>query len=166
MHPLSAVATIATVATFTAAGIVPNHRRSDVTALAPLIGEWQSDTVRGVSARSTCVWTPRHGALLCEQRVEGPLGASTALNLFTADSVVGGFVLYVLSRPGSTVAPLPLGIRGAEWFYGGRSPSNDGRWYRTVNDFSRADSYEWRQETSRDGKQWTAGIHGVSRRVH
>ena len=147
--------------------VAPRLPRSatDAEALGALVGEWQSDTVNGVSARSSCAWTPRHGGLLCEQRIDGPKGASTALNLFTADSSAGGFALYVLSRPGDVMSPIPFAIRGRLWFYGGGKPENDGRYYRTVNDFSQIDAYAWRQETSGDGKEWTVGIHGQSRRV-
>ena len=141
------------------------HEASDVQALGALVGEWQTDTVDGVSARSSCAWTPRHGAVLCEQRIERKAGWSSALNLFTADSTDGAYALYVLSRSGDAMSPIPLVIRGRQWYYGGTAPSADGRFYRTVNDFSQTDVYTWRQETSADGKEWTAGIHGQSRRI-
>ena len=136
-----------------------------VESLAAIVGEWQSDTVRGTSARSSCVWTPWRGGVMCEQRIDGPTGASTALNLFTTASATGEFALYVLSHTGDVVTSVPFSIRGRLWFYGGKTAAGDGRYHRTVNDFSRTDSYTWRQETSVDGKEWTSGDHGESRRV-
>ncbi|MEP6780340.1 MAG: hypothetical protein ABJC26_10665 [Gemmatimonadaceae bacterium] len=137
----------------------------DLSALNALVGEWQSDTVSGISAGASCAWTEHRSALVCEQRISSAAGTSNALNIFTADSIPGQFTLYPLSHPGRVATPVPIIIRGTQWFYGGSAPDGDGRYYRTVNDFSQADVYTWRQETSPDGKQWTAGIHGQSRRV-
>lgn len=142
-----------------------HHPRPDIEALSQLVGEWQTDTVGGVSARSSCAWTAWRLAVLCEQRIDGLPGAPTALNFFTADAAGTGFALYVLSRSGSVITPIAIVMNGAEWRYGGSSQASDGRWYRTVNDFRNPDSYTWRQETSLDGKQWTAGPHGRSRRI-
>jgi len=138
---------------------------SDIGALGALVGEWQSDTTAGVSARTFCAWTPRRSSMLCELRIDAPAGQSTALSLFSSDSASGQFVLHVLSRPADTMQPVTLVIRGNLWYYGGQTASSDGRFYRTVNDFSRADVYYWRQESSVDGQQWTEGIHGQSRRI-
>lgn len=143
----------------------PLAQLRDVSALGALVGEWQSDTVSGISAGASCAWTEHRSALVCEQRISSAAGTSNALNIFTADSIPGRFTLYALSQPGRVVSPVPLIIRGTEWFYGGTVPDRDGRYYRTVNDFSQADVYTWRQETSPDGKQWIAGTHGQSRRV-
>lgn len=158
---------VALVAIIAAVGGAPAPRRTahDIDALGALAGEWQSDTVGGVSARSSCAWTARHLALFCEQRIDGMPGLATALNVFTADSTDTGFVLYVVSRPGAVITPVSIAIRGAEWFYGGTARAGDGRWYRTVNDFTQTDSYTWRQETSLDGEHWTSGGHGRSRRI-
>lgn len=165
----SATIGIALIAALATDPRMVQHQRSgsvaDVELLAALVGEWQTDTVSGMSARSSCVWTPRHGGLVCEQRIDSPTGASTSLNLFTEAPATGNFVLYVLSRPGDAVSPVPLSIHGRVWIYGGGTPAGDGRYYRTINDFSRTDAYTWRQEMSVDGKEWTPGIHGESRRV-
>ena len=141
------------------------HTTPDANALAAIVGKWQSDTVNGISALSNCVWTPEQGAVLCEQHLEGAPGVRTALNLFAADSASGVYALYVLTHAGDTLTPVPIVIRGKLWFYGGTARARDGRFYRTVNDFSRVDQYTWRQENSADGKEWTAGIHGQSRRI-
>jgi hypothetical protein len=134
-------------------------------ALGALVGNWQSDTVNGVAAYAACSWTQQRSAVVCEQRINSATSNSNALNVFTADSAHGQYALYALSPPGRVVTPVPITIRGALWYYGGTAPERDGRYYRTVNDFSRADVYTWRQETSPDGKQWTAGVHGQSRRI-
>lgn len=170
MHFLTAgTLTIAMAASFAITPRTLAHRppqpSGDVELLSPLVGEWQSDTVMSVSARSSCAWTPRHGGVMCEQLVVSPSGTSTALSLFTADSATGEFVFYVMSRRGAVISPIPVSIHGPVWVYGGRKADDDGRFYRTVNDFSRTDAYDWRQETSRDGKDWSVGVHGQSRRV-
>lgn len=157
--------TIPAIALAFAAAPLQPHPRGDPFALSPIVGEWQSDTVSGTSARSTCTWSPRHGAVLCEQSITAPTGVTTALTLFAPDSTDGQFVLYVLSRPGSTLNPVAFTIRDHYWYYGGQKPEGDGRYYRTVNDFTRADVYLWRQESSADGKEWAAGVHGQSRRI-
>ena len=157
--PTAAIALAFATATF-------QHRPfGDPAPLASIVGEWQSDTVGGTSARSACTWSPQHGAVICEQRISAPTGVTTAVNVFAPDSADGEFVLYVLSRPGSTMQPVAFSIRGHHWYYGGRKPERDGRYYRTVNDFTRADVYLWRQESSADGKEWEAGVHGQSRRI-
>jgi hypothetical protein len=67
-------------------------------ALGDLVGVWQSDTTNGASALSNCVWTPEHGAVLCEQKIRSHAGETRALNLFTFDPSRPQFVLYVPSR--------------------------------------------------------------------
>ncbi len=133
--------------------------------LHSIVGEWQSDTTSGISARSSCGWSPQHGGVLCEQRITTPGSSSRALDLFVPDTTNGAFVLYVVSHPGSELAPVPFTIRGHEWVYGGTKADPDGVYYRTVNDFSNIDSYDWRQETSKNGKDWTVGIHGHVRLI-
>lgn len=137
----------------------------DVNLLASIVGQWQSDTTAGFSARSTCTWTPHHGGVVCEQLIVTPNGPRTAVSIFVPDSSADQFVLYVLTRGGESLAPVALNIRGNTWTYGGGVASSDGQFYRTVNDFSRTDVYAWRQESSKNGTQWTEGLHGLSRRI-
>lgn len=134
-------------------------------ALAPIVGVWQSDTTNGMSARSTCVWTPTHGGVLCEQEIATPDGPRHALNLFTYDPKGHAYALYAVMSPGATVEPVPLAIDGRIWTYGGLTAAPNGQTYRTINDFSMPDSYSWRLESSLDGKTWVIGPRGQSRRV-
>jgi len=83
--------------------------------LGAIVGVWQSDATQGVSAKSSCEWTPQGN--------------------------------------------------GAVWTYGGLSAGPGGRWFRTINDFSKRDEYSWRLETSDDGKSWRTANGGQSRRV-
>jgi hypothetical protein len=138
----------------------------DVEALGAIVGVWQSDTVGGVSALSNCAWTPEHGGVVCEQIITGLAGgARHALNLYTFDATEKRYVYYGLPRPGEAMAPVPLGIEGRVWTYGGRKPEGGGPMNRTINDFSAPGIYTWRQETSQDGKEWTVGRRGQSKRV-
>lgn len=134
-------------------------------ALGALVGAWQSDTTDGVSALSSCVWTPEHDAVLCEQKIRSPAGERRAINLFTFDPAQERFVFYVLSRPGDPMNPVPLSIQGQIWIYGGTMVGQDGLFHRTVNDFSKAEVYLWRQEASTNGLDWMVGARGQSRRL-
>jgi len=139
--------------------------RASAQALAVIVGVWQSDTTNGTSARSSCEWTPQHGAVLCEQTITTPEAVRHALSLFTFDAGAGKFVFYTLGQPGDAMRPVPLAIDRHIWIYGGQAPDNGGRFSRTVNDFTASDSYSWRLESSTDGEHWTPGIGGRSTRV-
>jgi hypothetical protein len=142
------------------------HPGQDVEALGAIVGVWQSDTVGGVSALSNCAWTPEHGGVVCEQIITGLAGgARHALNLYTFDATEKRYVYYGLPRAGEPMAPVPLGIDGRVWTYGGRKPEDGGPMNRTINDFSAPGMYTWRQETSQDGKAWTVGRRGQSKRI-
>lgn len=149
--------------------IVSSHLTAQGTtgraALTPIVGVWQSDTTNGNSALSDCVWTPQGGAVLCEQTITTPGGMRHAENLFTWDSTTSRYFLYVAQAPGDTLAPVPLAIAGKIWTYGGLSPAPNGKWWRTINDFSATGSYAWRLESSDDGSSWTRVMGGTSRRV-
>jgi hypothetical protein len=134
-------------------------------ALGAIVGVWQSDTTNGVSALSNCVWTPERGAVLCEQTIQSQTGEARALNLFTFDATSRRYVLYVVSHLGDPVEPVSLAIEGALWIYGGKGGDTDGTIHRTVNDFSSTGVYYWRQESSKNGKDWTVGAHGQSKRL-
>jgi len=136
----------------------------DRNALNDIVGVWQSDTVGGVWALSSCAASPQGDAVICEQQIATPTGARHALNAFMIDSSAHRYVYYGINRPGSVIQPVPLSIANHVWVYGGGRES-DGTYYRTVNDFSAGDSYVWRQETSRDSVHWTAGRHGRAVRV-
>lgn len=142
------------------------NRDPAVTALASIVGVWQSDTTNGVSARSTCQWTPTHGGVVCEQDIITPDRPQHALNLFTRNTTDNRFALYVVMRPGDAVDAIAFSIEGSIWTYGGSKAAPNGQTYRTINDFSLPNSYTWRQESSTDGTTWTVGAHGRSRRVN
>lgn len=137
-----------------------------VQALAAIVGVWQSDTSNGASARSSCVWTPQHGAVLCEQQIVAPDGPHTALNLFTLNRATGKYELYVVNQPGAPAYQVPFTIDGPIWIYGGDAVDATGTARRTVNDFSGSGAtYTWRQESRASGGEWKAGAGGKSRRV-
>ena len=87
------------------------------------------------------------------------------MNFFTRNPKTGSFVFYVVPNPGDTLDPVPLIISGAIWTYGGLSAGPGGRWFRTINDFSKHDEYSWRLETSDDGRSWRTANGGRSQRV-
>jgi hypothetical protein len=136
-----------------------------VRALDDIVGAWQSDTTGGTSALSRCVWTPAHGAVLCEQDILTPDGALHAQNLFTFDPATGRYFLYTLSHPGDPMPPVPFTIANHVWTYGGQRAGGDGVTRRTINDFSTAGMYSWRQESTANGREWSAGAHGQSKRL-
>lgn len=148
-----------------APGMTAQSAPGGADALSPIVGEWQSDTTDGNSARSSCIRTPQGGAVLCEQTITTPGGVRHVQDLFTWDPASSHYFLYVLQAPGDTVTPLPVSISGSTWTYGGTAPGANGRWWRTINEFGAKDSYGWRLESSSDGKSWTRVMGGMSRRV-
>ena len=134
-------------------------------ALGAIGGHWESDTVGGTSAVSDCAWTPQRGAVICEQTITSPAGVRRALDLYTFDSTAHKFAFYVLGKPGDAMQPSDLAIDGKIWTYGGRVRAPNGKYNRTINDFSAIKSYTWRAESSRDGEHWTVVAHGRSMRI-
>jgi hypothetical protein len=133
--------------------------------LGAIVGAWQSDATQGVSAKSSCDWTPQRTAVICDQTITTVAGVQHVMNFFTRNPKTGAFVFYVVPNPGDTLTPVPLAIDGAIWTYGGASAAPNGRWFRTINDFSKQDEYSWRLETSDDGKSWRTANGGRSQRV-
>jgi hypothetical protein len=133
--------------------------------LAPLVGTWQSDTTQGISARSSCTWTPTRQAVACEQVVTLPSGPQRGFSLYLPAAAGPDFVFYGIPNPGARIEPTRLTIAGSTWTYGGASAAPDGRWYRTINEFPGGDRYTWRAESSTDGVTWTTTMQGANRRV-
>ncbi len=131
-------------------------------SLTPIVGVWQSDTSNGTSALSNCAWTATRTAVLCDQIVTTPKATLHALSLFTFEPAMKKFVFYGLSHPGDPMKPTPLSIDGKTWTYGGLTKEQDGKFYRTLNEFGAADSYTWRSQSSIDGKSWKTDVQGKS----
>jgi hypothetical protein len=165
--PLAAVVSVAFVALGSARSLAAQKPTPAPGAepLGAIVGVWQSDATQGVSARSSCDWTPQGNGVICDQTITTVAGVQHAMNFFTRNPKTGAFVFYVVPNPGDTLAPVPLTVSGAVWTYGGLSPDPNGRWFRTVNDFSKRDEYSWRLEVSDDGKTWRTANGGRSQRV-
>lgn len=136
-----------------------------VDALADIVGTWQSDTTNGTSALSACAWTPQRAGVLCDQTITSSNGEQHATDLFTFDHATRRYIFYVLGKPGDVMNPVPLAIDGHVWTYGGQQRNANGVYTRTVNDFTQSGVYTWRVESSTDGAHWSAGLHGLSRRI-
>jgi len=132
--------------------------------LGAIVGVWQSDATNGISAKSSCDWSPQGSGVICDQTITTMAGVQHVMNFIMRNPKTGSFVLYVVPNPGDTLMPVPVAINGAIWTYGGAASPN-GRWFRTINDFSKRDEYSWRLETSDDGKSWRATNGGRSQRV-
>ncbi len=166
LHRISLVAVSCSAAgPLAAQGAPAVHSSRGVEALAAIVGTWQSDTANGVAARSECIWTPAHGAVLCDQQITTPTGPHTALNLFTVQAADGRYELYVLNRPGEPMYQVQFTIEGPIWTYGGEAPDADGQFARTINEFSGSDTYTWRQESRANGEEWKTVSQGRSRRI-
>lgn len=133
--------------------------------LDAIVGTWQSDTVGGVSARSTCAWTPARLSVLCEQTITTPTGTDRIENFYTFNPAAGRYYFYGPLRPGEPMVPVPLIIADHLWIYADNRRDGHGLAWRTVNDFSKPETYSWRRESSPDGQHWTVVGHGQSRRV-
>ena len=168
-HRRTSTSLAAACMVFAASPSVPSLARpllaQDARALSAIVGEWQSDTTAGTSARSNCAWTPNHGGVVCEQIVTGPAGEQRTINLYTVDHANKRYVYYGLARPGSAIAPVALTIEGKIWTYGGASSAANGPASRTINDFSNPAVYTWRLETTQNGKDWTVVRGGASKRL-
>jgi hypothetical protein len=146
-------------------GTARAQEESGVRALNDIVGTWQSDTVNGTSALSRCEWTPARLAVLCEQEIHARNGLRHVENLFTYDPQSSRYFFYGLPQPGDSMAPISLEIKNHVWVYGGQAAGSDGVTRRTVNEFSAADEYVWRRESSADGRSWTIVSRGRARRV-
>ena len=137
----------------------PASARPSSRALDDILGVWQSDTVGGMSARTTCARSPQGAAVVCEQRIMAPDGEHRALNFFLVDSASNAYLYYGLPQPGLPMMPTALTIANHVWTYGGQR-QRDSSYYRTLNDFSAGNAYVWRQEKSRDGVHWSVMVQG------
>lgn len=137
----------------------------DAAALDAIVGTWQSDTVGGVWAISSCARSPQGSAVVCEQTITTPAGVRHAVNVYAADVAGGRYVYYGITQPGAAVRAVPLVIAGQVWTYGGLERAPDSLYHRTINDFSSGpDGYAWRAESSRDGVTWTVQAQGRATR--
>ena len=158
------------VAAILVAGVRPAAAQSaasgpDPAALDAIVGTWQSDTVGGAWALSTCARSPQGGAVICEQTITTPGGVRHAVNVFAVDSAAGRYAYYGIVQPGAPVRPVPLAIAGRVWTYGGLEPAPDSLYHRTINDFSGGPGgYTWRAESSRDGLNWVVQVQGRATR--
>lgn len=129
------------------------------TALSDIVGEWQSDTVGGNSARSTCSRSPQGAAVICEQTIATEQGTRHAVNVYASDDA-GGHYYYGIAEPGEAITATRLEITAHVWVYGGAVAAANGMYYRTVNDFSPMGRYTWRTESSPDRVHWTITRQG------
>jgi len=159
------LALLVTIATTNVHGAPAVPADNGLEALNAIVGTWQSNVVDERSARSTCVWTPQHLAVICDQTISTPQGPRHATNLYTFNAEQKRYVYYGVNTAGQPIAPVPLSIDGVVWVYGGGEPSADGVTYRTVNDFSGKTFYTWQRQSSRDGKAWTTLTGGRAERV-
>lgn len=128
--------------------------------LQDIVGEWQSDTVGGSSARSTCQWSPQRNAVICEQTITSTQSVRHTVNVYTTDIATGNHYYYGIVRPGDSIAATRLQISGHVWTYGGEQAAPNGTYYRTINDFSSVGRYTWRTEASSDRANWTVVREG------
>src|SRR5881628_2204831 len=69
-------------------------------ALDAIVGEWQSDTTGGTSARTTCGWTPAKLSVICEQLLDTRRGIQRVQNFYTFDAATGRYFFYGPLKPG------------------------------------------------------------------
>lgn len=138
----------------------PQGTDAPTRALGAIVGEWQSDTIAGTSARSRCAWSPQGSAVICEQTITTPGGVRHAVNVFATDPATGEHFYYGIVQPGEAIAPTPLDVVDRVWTYGGRVPAPNGTYVRTINDFTAVGRYSWRTESSADRVHWTVIRYG------
>jgi hypothetical protein len=120
------------------------------------------------SATTTCVWSPDHIFVVCDQDINFGGTPMRDLSIYAFASKTNKFYFYGVSLGQEKPRSTSLGIsdNGNRWVY---SSTDDIKGksveFRTVNQFHGKDTVEWRSEFSTDGgKTWTKTGEGKETR--
>ena len=103
------------------------------------------------------------GYFVCDQFVNGE---SKALLVFTYDAARKVYTSYPVPTDGSSAGKGRLMIEGNVWTFPWQTGEGAGAtFFRVVNVFVSPARIEFRQEFSRDGKQWTVMARGAETRI-
>jgi len=143
--------------------------------LSAYIGKWKStgtilDTAYSkaatASSETNCQWSANHGFMICDQLVYLSAEVHNDVSIYTYDPKAGAFAFVGISRDAPRPRTPKLTIEGNIWTYS--NEFDDGPKhirFRTVNEFTSANSITWRSEYSADGLHWTITGSGNVTRV-
>ncbi len=149
---------------------------SPLGALGAYLGQWSGDgkildtpysKAASVGGITDCNWSPNHGYLVCDQKVQTPAGPSNDLSIYTYDEKEHTYQFFGLSRNNGNVRRPKLTIAGNRWIYSSAFDDNSGKHVqvRTTNEFTSATTLNFKTEYSLDGAHWLLMVSGSSHRV-
>lgn len=117
---------------------------------------------------STCVWSPNHIFVVCDQDAKDNGAATRSLSVYSFDPKNGTYHFYGLSPEGGRprAGDVSISADGAHWEYLTKTEiKGKPVWFRTVNQFFANDKVEWSSEYSTDeGQHWTKTGEGTEKR--
>lgn len=117
---------------------------------------------------STCVWSPDHIFVVCDQDVKDNGTALRFLSIYAFDPKTSTYHFYGLSPDGSQPRTGDVNITadGTHWEYLTKTTTKEKPvWFRTVNQFLGNNKVEWWSEYSTDdGQHWTKTGEGAEKR--
>jgi len=117
---------------------------------------------------STCVWSPDHIFVVCDQDVKDNGTALRFLSIYSFDPKTGTFHFFGLSPEGDRPRTGDVNITadGTHWEYLTKTTMKEKPvWFRTVNQFLGNNKVEWWSEYSTDeGQHWTKTGEGAEKR--
>ena len=117
---------------------------------------------------STCVWSPDHIFVVCDQDVKDNGTALRFLSIYAFDPKTSTYHFYGLSPEGDQprTGDVSISTDGAHWEYLTKTTIKEKPvWFRTVNQFLGNDKVEWWSEYSTDqGQHWTKTGEGSEKR--
>lgn len=140
-------------------------------------GKWVSDArfldtdysqARTGSAITTCVWSPDHIFVVCDQDVKDNGTPLRFLSVYAFDPKTGIYHFFGLAPDGDQprTGDVTISADGAHWEYLSKTTIKDKPvWFRTTNQFKSADRVDWwSQFTTDDGQHWTKTGEGSEKR--
>ena len=128
-------------------------------ALQAIVGTWKSD---GVISR--CEWSPEHSWVVCDQKGTAEGKPIDVLCLYGYSPSRKEYVFFAVPEGTKTPFGAIVRIEGKKWTYVSND-AGDAKRFKTTNEFTSADSYQWEVLQSSDGEHWKVVKSGTSSRV-
>jgi hypothetical protein len=160
----------ATPAASAPAASAPGAAASAVDALGPIVGTWRTTKEATAEAGKTdltsrCGWSPGRRYVVCDQAGTVAGKPYVASGLYGFGETQRAYVFYALHDGGAPWVG-HLIIEGALWTYLDPQPAAPGeKRYKTTNEFTGKDEYQFKIWVSTDGEKWTVIDSGKCVRV-
>ena len=132
------------------------------------VGTWksQNNPDDGTSAVYSCKWSDNGNFLVCDQAVTSAGKKTNNLAIYSYDVENKHYNLSLVGIPGMEPFSIPVFSEGDTLSYPGEYMDNGQKVYnRTLNIFSSPSSYQFKIQSSKDGKQWTTSMEGKSVKI-